>query len=440
VKPRFPRVATGIILVLLMIGGLAVILRAPHAGRTNLVAYFDNSNGIYVGDSVVVLGVKVGEVDRIEPQVQGSRISFWVDDKYKVPADVKAVILSPKLITSRAIQLTPVYVSGPVLADRAVIPLSRTAVPVEFDDLRQQLEKLTDSLQPVQPGGTSPIGDIINTTADNIRGQGQHIRDTIIKLSQAISALGDHSSDAFGAAKNLATLVTALNDSADLMAALNTNLAAVTSLLADDPDEISSAADALNAAVDDVTTFVADNRESLGTMTDKLASVTTTLNQSIGDIKQTLHVLPNVVSNFNNVYEPAHGSISGVLAVNNLADPITFLCGAIQAASRLNNEQTAKLCVQYLAPIVKNRQYNFLPFGLNPVVNAQARPNEITYSEDWMRPDHRPVAPPAPDPAAPASPPLPAEAADPAEPPAPAATNPADGLQGMMVPPGGGGP
>ena len=94
--------------------------------------------------------------------------------------------------------------------------------------------------------------------------------------------------------------------------------------------------------------------------------------------------------NFYNIFEPANGSLTGALAVNNFANPVTFLCGAIQAASRLNAEQSSKLCVQYLAPIVKNRQYNFPPIGENFLVGAQARPNEVTYSEDWMRPDFVP--------------------------------------------------
>ena len=64
----------------------------------------------------------------------------------------------------------------------------------------------------------------------------------------------------------------------------------------------------------------------------------------------------------------------------------------MQAASRLGAEQAAKLCAQYLAPIVKNRQYNFPPLGENLFVGAQARPNEVTYSEDWMRPDFVPPA------------------------------------------------
>ena len=135
------------------------------------------------------------------------------------------MILSPKLITSRAIQLTPAYTGGPALADGAVIPQERTAVPVEWDDFREQLEKLSQKLQPTEPGGVSPLGSFINTTAENLRGQGANIRDTVIKLSQAFSALGDQSNDIFSTVKNLSTLVSALQDSADLMRQLNQNLA-----------------------------------------------------------------------------------------------------------------------------------------------------------------------------------------------------------------------
>jgi phospholipid/cholesterol/gamma-HCH transport system substrate-binding protein len=69
--------------------------------------------------------------------------------------------------------------------------------------------------------------------------------------------------------------------------------------------------------------------------------------------------------------------------------------------------------VQYLAPIIKNRQYNYLPIGGNPFVGASARPNEITYSEDRLHP-HLPPAQPA----------------------AAASTDPNQGLAGIMVPEG----
>ena len=129
------------------------------------------------------------------------------------------------------------------------------------------------------PAASRPLGSLINTTADNLRGQGANIRDTVIKLSQAFSALGDHSTDIFSTVKNLAILVSALQDSTDLMRQLNQNLASVTGLLADDPDEVGDAVRDLNAAVGEVQTFVADNREALGTTSDKLAGVTQALDR-----------------------------------------------------------------------------------------------------------------------------------------------------------------
>jgi phospholipid/cholesterol/gamma-HCH transport system substrate-binding protein len=239
--------------------------------------------------------------------------------------------------------------------------------------------------------------------------------------------LGDHSTDIFSTVKNLSILVSALQSSTDLMRQVNRNLASVTALVAADPNAVENAMKDLNVAVGDVKGFVAENREALGTTSDKLASVSKALTDSLGDVKQTLHIVPTALNNYNNIWQPAQGALSGALMINNFANPITFLCGAIQAASRLNAEESAKLCVQYLAPIVKNRQLNFPPLGENLVVGAQARPNEVTYSEDRLRPDYVPPAPAAPQPDSAVSPG--AEAIP---------TNPDQGLQGMMVLPGGG--
>ncbi|MFV1362792.1 virulence factor Mce family protein [Mycolicibacterium elephantis] len=407
-------------LVLMLGAGLFTAARLPDRNaRMTVVAYFETTTGLFAGDHVWIRGVSVGKVEKIEPQPEQAKVTFSIDSKYRVPADAKAVILSPQLVTGRAIQLVPPYRGGPTLGDGAVIPLDRTAVPVEWDDLRTQLERVTELLKPTEPGGVSTLGALINTAADNVRGQGPTIRDAIVKLSRTVTTLADQSDDVFATTKNLATLVSALRDSADLLEQLNHNLAAVSAVLADDPDKVGRAAEELNAVVIDVRDFAAEHTEVIGTASDRLTSITGALVDSIDDIKQTLHIAPTVLQNFNNMYEPANGSMTGALAVNNFANPASFLCGAIQSASRLGGEQSAKLCAQYLAPIVKNRQYNFPPLGLNPFVGAQARPNEVTYSEDWMRPDHVPT--PVSEP--------PAETV---------ATDPADGLQGMMVPHGGG--
>jgi phospholipid/cholesterol/gamma-HCH transport system substrate-binding protein len=445
------RIGLAVVLILCIAGAVALVVLKPFGGgKTELVAYFENSNGIYEGDDVMILGVPVGTIDKIEPQPLRAKITFHVDDKYHVPANANAVIISPTLVTARAIQLTPAYTSGPKMRSGGVIPQERTAVPVEFDDLRKQLEKLTQTLQPTEPGGTSTLGTFINTTADNLRGEGGNIRQMLIELSQTLSALGDHSGDLFGTLKNVSVLVSALRSSTDLMRQLNRNFASVSGLLANDSNEIGNAVRDLNGAVGDVQSFVADNRESLGTTSDKMASVSQALVESLDDIKQTLHVAPNAFQNFLNIYEPAQGALTGFLGLNNFASPLQFICSAIQAASRMNAEQSAKLCVQYMAPIFKNRQFNFPPLGMNIFDGPQARANEVTFSEDWLRPlteagrirDYyegplptNQGPPPAQSPAPAPPEPLAAEAPLPT---GGTPTDPSAGLTGMMVPPGGG--
>ena len=462
VPPRGRRAlwwATAVSLLTILAVGITV-LATPWwrpVNRDTFTAYFTNTHGLYEGDEIRVLGVQVGAVDTIEPGRESVKVTFSVDKKYPVPADVKAAILSPALVTARSIQLVPAYSGGPRLASGAVIPIERTAVPVEWDDLRDQLERLTESLQPSAPGGVNSIGDFINSTAENLRGEGDTARETVIKLSQALSALGDHSQDIFGTVRNLQLLVSALSSSSDLLAGFNTNLAEVSGVLSNSPNEISEAASVLSSAVADLRGFVGENRDGLGDTVDHLNAITTALNDSRGDIKQVLHITPTVFSNFTNIYQPAQSAITGILAPVNFADTVQFICGAIESASRQGWEQSAKLCTQYLAPIIKNRQYNYPPLGFNPFVGTAARPNEITYSENRLNPHLPPEFPVATPPADPA---LSAEAdpagtmsaeADPAETmsaeadPAgtmsavePVATDPGLGLTGMMVPHGGG--
>jgi phospholipid/cholesterol/gamma-HCH transport system substrate-binding protein len=427
---RGVRIATAIALVVTLAAGISTVTTSWWKGvnSNTYTAYFANTNGLYTGDEVRILGVAVGTVEQIDPQPNAAKVTFTVDSQYSVPADARAAVLSPSLVTARAIQLVPAYSGGPKLEDGATIPEDRTAVPVEWDDLRKELEKLTDSLQPTTPGGPSALGEFINTSAANVRGEGDTARDTIIKLSQAVSALGDHSTDIFSTVRNLQLLVSALSSSSDLLAAFNKNLANVTTVLSNTPNEWANAAQGLDGAVNDLRGFVADNREALGTTVDHLAAITTAMNDSRGDIKQTLHVVPTVFQNFMNIYQPAQSAVTGILAPVNFADTVQFLCGAIESAARVGAKQSAKLCEQYLSPIIKNRQYNFPPIGINPFVGASARPNELTYSEDRLNP-HLPPPPAAPAPLNNTSGLVPPGA------PSTRSADPSQGLQGLMVPP-----
>lgn len=124
-KSRRARIALAAALAVVLVVGLVLAFRSvTGVGKTRLSAYFENSKGIYPGDEVRILGVRIGAIESIEPEPNRARINFWVDSKYKVPADAQAVILSPSIISARALELTPVYTGGPALQNNAVIPQS----------------------------------------------------------------------------------------------------------------------------------------------------------------------------------------------------------------------------------------------------------------------------------------------------------------------------
>ena len=90
---RKAKAALAATLVTLLIAGITTaVLTASAGAKTRIVAYFDNSNGVYVGDDVVILGVPVGKIDKIEPQPMRAKITFSVEANYQVPADAKRCV------------------------------------------------------------------------------------------------------------------------------------------------------------------------------------------------------------------------------------------------------------------------------------------------------------------------------------------------------------
>ena len=81
-----------------------------------------------------------------------AKLMLQVDRGVPIPADAKAVIVSQNLVSARYVQLTPAYrKTGPTMRDGAVIPVDRTAIPVEWDEVVSQLTRLATDLGPRVP-------------------------------------------------------------------------------------------------------------------------------------------------------------------------------------------------------------------------------------------------------------------------------------------------
>src|ERR1700753_2874542 len=356
--------------------------------NNSVVAYFPAANALYPGDKVQIMGLRVGAIDKIEPAGDKMKVTFHYENKYKVPANASAVILNPTLVASRAIQLEPPYKGGPVLNNDAVIPEERTQVPVEWDQLRNSITNIISKLGPTPEQPTGPFGEVIESFADGLAGKGKEINTTLNSLSQALTALNEGRGDFFQVVRSLALFVNALHKDDQQFVALNQNLADFTTHLAHSDGDLANAIRQFDSLLTTVRPWLAQNREVLTHDTNNLATVTNTLLQPdpLNGLETALHVLPTAAANINQIYHPTHGSVVAIPSITNFANPMQFICSAIQAGSRLGYQESAELCAQYLGPILDAIKFNYLPFGLNVASTAETLPKEVAYSEPRLQP------------------------------------------------------
>ena len=295
------------------------------------------------------MGLRVGAIDKIEPAGDKMKVTLHYENKYKVPANASAVILNPTLVASRSIQLEPPYKGGPVLADNAVIPIERTQVPVEWDELRNSITNIISKLGPTPEQPTGPFGEVIESFADGLAGKSKQLNTTLDSLSQALTALNEGRGDFFAVVRSLALFVNALHQDDQQFVGLNQNLAQFTTRLAQSDGDLANAIQQFDSLLSTVRPFLAKNRQVLATDVNNLATATNTLLQpeSLNGLETALHVLPTAASNINQIYHPSHGSVVAIPAITNFANPMQFICSSIQAGSRLGYQESAELCAQY---------------------------------------------------------------------------------------------
>lgn len=352
------------------------------------VAYFTDALALYPGDKVEIMGAPVGSIDKIEPTGDKMRVTFHYDAKYKVPADATASILNPSLVASRTIQLAPPYTGGPELADNAVIPLERTQVPVEYDQLRDSLNRILTQFGPTPEQPRGPFGDVIESYADGLAGKGKQIHDALGSLSEALNTLNSGRGDFFAVVKALATFVNALHQSDQQFVSLNTDFSQFTGSLTNSDHDLADAIKEFDDLLPTVRTFVDQNGPALTKSIANLADATTTVlqPQPREGLETFLHAGPNAAANATNVFSPAQGALTAAPAIVNFANPMEFICSSIQAGSRLGYQDSAELCAQYLAPILDAIKFNFLPFGVNPLNTAEVLPKMVAYSDPRLQP------------------------------------------------------
>jgi virulence factor Mce-like protein len=318
----------GLAAVLAVLAAAGVWVAGTHVRGRMVTAYFTNASALFPDNQVMVLGVPVGTIDAITPEGTQVRVDMTITDPdVRLPADAKAAVVSPSLVTGRYVQLLPPYTGGPELAEGAVIPLSRTAVPLGVDDLARTATQLARALGPNGANKNGAVSDVLTVGARNLDGNGQAVNDTIRGLGDLSGTLSGSSKDLFGTVTELETFTSALAKNDDQVRAFNGRLADVSGFLAGQRGELGDALAQLATALGDVAAFVKDNHGALRHDVDGLTDVTATLVVQQKALTEVLDVAPAATSNLINTYNGSSGTLDTRPDINELANPpLVTLC------------------------------------------------------------------------------------------------------------------
>jgi phospholipid/cholesterol/gamma-HCH transport system substrate-binding protein len=331
-------------LVILVLVVVAAVMMFGGSEQKTLTAYFPRTVSVYEGSDVRVLGVPVGKVDSVTPQGTSVKVTMSYDADVKIPTDADAVIVAPSIVGDRYIQLTPVWTEGDTLKDGEELDESRTAVPLELDQIYSSIDKLTVALGPTGANKNGALSDLLESTAANFGGQGAKFHQTIQDFSKLSQTLDDNKEELFGSAAELEGFISTLARNDQTVRGFNQSLSQVSGVLSGERQELSASLHNLAEALGQVGQFVRDNRDSLGRNITGLNRVAKVLVKQRAALAEVLTAGPLALNNLALTYNPQAGTLDtnanlGELVNQIQSDPTTLLCGLVEP-----NDQSGKLC------------------------------------------------------------------------------------------------
>lgn len=312
----------------------ALLFLRDGTDKRYITALFPRTVSLYEGSDVKILGVSVGQVETVEPAGTAVKVRFWYDAKHEVPADANVVLVAPAIVGDRFLQITPAYSGGPQLEDDAELGLDRTEVPLELDQIYQNIDDLMVALGPEGANKDGALSRLLDTTAGNFAGNGQQFHESIENLGQLTATLEANKDNLFGAAREIERFVSALQRNDQTVRDFTDSLAAASGVLEGERDDLRAALANLGTAMREVSTFVRDNKDALSKNIKGLNTISKVLVKQRAALDEILTVAPQALDNLYHTYNPTTGTLDTranlAEALNDVTTrPDVVLCGLL---------------------------------------------------------------------------------------------------------------
>ncbi|OZE44750.1 hypothetical protein CH256_01680 [Rhodococcus sp. 05-2254-6] len=307
-RRRSVRIAVAAAVVVTLVGSVASATSVidPGAGNSSLCAEFTDTVGLYEGNSVMMLGVVVGTVTRIENTDTAVVVTMDIDDSLRLPAEVGAVTLSNSIVTDRHVEFTQPYIDGPEFDRPSCIPLDRTRTPLGISDTLDAVSGLaSDLLGPADAEGNHDeiLGDTLRSADDSLRGSGTQLNDSLRQLAQLVGDPADKDTTVRRLIDNLDGLIDTFVVSWPEVAKLLDNLKRGMITLSEFTQSFGTTVALTTEFIPPLARNVAKYDEKVYAFLDQAVPVVDVLLGRVGDIKDILAQVPTVGENLMTMYD-----------------------------------------------------------------------------------------------------------------------------------------
>lgn len=206
-----------------LIGAAVVALSVANFGTKSYTAVLEHTGGLRSGEDVQVHGVSKGKVTGIELEDDNVVVSFVLDGDIDLGSRTEATVKVATLLGTHYLEVDPLG-TGDLAGDR--IPLERTAVPYNLQDVLESGAGALDELDPeLLAQALSEMAGTLGATQDEIR----PALEGVARLSDVIATRSDQAGELLVAARSVTDqLAESSDDIVTIMRQTNLVVAEVT--------------------------------------------------------------------------------------------------------------------------------------------------------------------------------------------------------------------
>ncbi|MBW3562553.1 MAG: MCE family protein [Actinobacteria bacterium] len=349
--------------VLAIVAVLAVIASAcgqfgvfTTKDAQTMTVQFPSTFNLFVGSDVRVAGVNVGQVSDIEVP-EGSdvvNVTLGLEPDLQLPADVDAVIVPLALLGERYVQLDPPYTGGETYDLSRTLPIERTGVPADFDEV---LDSLNEYLKGIPE---DEVARLVSNLATVLDGNGDEIGQTLEHAETLIDVLQENDDEIVNLARELADLNETLATRDEQIGSFIEDFNTVAGNLADDRQEIDAAVDGLVRMTEELARLLGNHRGDLEEDIATLTRIGRTSVRNLGEIDRFLYWSAELYRHAERVIDREHNWLPLVqhfqdlapLVADRVGDRLVGLClrMGLPDCEQIDNQMPDLMCLDPILP------------------------------------------------------------------------------------------